>query len=136
MASYSELGFPASVSCVNFHPHDHMVAFSSLSEDSPVHIYKYDHQSMFTASISHVNVYYLLRPCWLALHVLTRICTLIVLFVHILLKSLNLNVVRLVCATSMKHNRMHNGWSLLVFSCAEGGRTGLESWESGSRQKI
>ena len=44
VASYQALGFGSSVSCVCFHPHDHLVAFCSLADDSPVHIYKYDHQ--------------------------------------------------------------------------------------------
>ena len=44
MASYNDLGLASSVSCVAFHPHDHIVAFCSLYEDSPVLIYKYDHQ--------------------------------------------------------------------------------------------
>ena len=50
MVIYSELGFSSTVSCVAFHPHDHLIAFASLSEDNPVLIYKYDHQgSLFIA---------------------------------------------------------------------------------------
>ena len=43
MASYKELGYKSPVTDVDFHPHEHMVAFCSYGENHPVLVYKYDH---------------------------------------------------------------------------------------------
>nr|CAB3220659.1 jouberin-like [Phallusia mammillata] len=42
VAIYNELGFSRSVRDVNFHPHDHMVAFCCFSSNMPVLVYVYD----------------------------------------------------------------------------------------------
>ena len=43
VASYKELGYKSPVTDVDFHPHEHMVAFCSYGENHPVLVYKYDH---------------------------------------------------------------------------------------------
>ncbi|XP_013379742.1 jouberin [Lingula anatina] len=44
VAMYTELNYKKPVTCVDFHPHDNMVAFASFGENNPVLIYIYDHQ--------------------------------------------------------------------------------------------
>lgn len=46
MAMYSELSFGTPVCDVDFHPHDHAVAFCSFGDDQRVLIYKFDHDGM------------------------------------------------------------------------------------------
>ena len=41
---YSDLGYKSPVADVDFHPHDHSLAFCSFSEHHPVLIYKYDYK--------------------------------------------------------------------------------------------
>ena len=43
VAQYNELGYRKPVSDVDYHPHDHIVAFCSFGEHHPVILYKYDH---------------------------------------------------------------------------------------------
>ena len=45
---YSDLGYKNPVSAVDFHPHEHAVAFCSFSEHHPVLIYKYDFKSKWS----------------------------------------------------------------------------------------
>ena len=44
VAMYNELSYKTSVCDVAFHPHEHMVAFCSFSDNSPILVYKYDHK--------------------------------------------------------------------------------------------
>ena len=105
MASYSELGFPASVSCVNFHPHDHMVAFSSLSEDSPVHIYKYDHQSMYAAEL-----------CSFQSTVLCKIAH--IYFVYFILSEFLFFIATLLASSTCTYKHLHSN-CLVRVHCVE-----------------
>jgi len=44
VASYRELGYRSPVSDVQFHPHDHIVAFCAFGDNQPVLVYKFDHE--------------------------------------------------------------------------------------------
>ena len=56
VAMYSDLGYKNPVSAVDFHPHEHAVAFCSFSEHHPVLIYKYDFKSKWFGLISVISV--------------------------------------------------------------------------------
>lgn len=44
VASYTDLGYRNAVCGVDFHPHDHVVAFCSFAENHGIVVYKYDHK--------------------------------------------------------------------------------------------
>ncbi|KAI0209499.1 Jouberin [Lamellibrachia satsuma] len=44
VAVYTELGYQSPVSDVQFHPHDHIVAFCAFGDNHPVLVYKFDHE--------------------------------------------------------------------------------------------
>ncbi|CAH1775536.1 unnamed protein product, partial [Owenia fusiformis] len=44
VANYSELGYKHAVCDVDYHPHDHMVAFAAFGENHPIMVYNYDHR--------------------------------------------------------------------------------------------